>query len=179
LKKWDRTALTGFECCSAKRPADRADDVFDSTDRSCSMNRLTPKTIRRIGRLHAWIWRLSGGRFGDGFGRAPFLLLTTKGRKTQRPRTTPVLYLEDGNDLIVVGSFGGNDQPPSWLLNLISCPEAEILLKGKRSRRIARAVASQEKQRLWPRLVSLYPNFAVYQQRTDRDIPLIRLSEPK
>lgn len=140
---------------------------------------LKPNTIRRIGRFHSWLWRLSGGRLGDGFGRAPFMLLTTKGRKTQRPRTTPVLYLEDGKDLIVVGSFGGNDQPPSWLLNLMSCPEAEILLKGKRSRRIAQLVPPEEKQKLWPRLVSLYPNFAVYQQRTKRDIPLMRLIKPK
>ena len=140
-------------------------------------DRLKPNTIRRIGRIHAWLWRLSGGRLGDGFGRAPFMMLTTIGRKTKKRRTTPVLYLEDGNDLIVVGSFGGNDQSPSWLLNLGSCPEAEILLKGKRSRRIAHPVTPEEKQRLWSRLVNLYPTFAVYQQRTQREIPLLRLTE--
>ena len=70
------------------------------------MERLKPRTIRLIGRVHAWVWRLTRGRLVNGIGAAPFILLTTKGRKTERARTTPVLYLEDGGDLIVVGSRG-------------------------------------------------------------------------
>jgi deazaflavin-dependent oxidoreductase (nitroreductase family) len=143
------------------------------------VERLKPNTIRRMGGLHAWLWRLSGGLLGDGFGRAPFLLLTTIGRKTLKPRTTPVLYFQDGKDLIVIGSFGGNDQPPAWLLNLESCPEAEVLIKDKRSRRAAHSVSPEDKQRLWPQIVKLYPNFAVYQQRTKREIPLVRLTEKR
>lgn len=104
-------------------------------------------------------------------------MLTTKGRKTGRSRTTPVLYLQDGPDLIVVASFGGNDMHPAWYLNLEECPEAEILINGGRRRVVARRVSPEEKKVIWPRLVEMYPNFAVYQQRTSREIPLLKLSD--
>lgn len=143
------------------------------------MARLKPGTIRLIGRLHAQLWQLAGGRLGNAFGRAPFLLLTTKGRKTGRLRTTPVLYLEDGGDLIVVASFGGNDMHPAWYLNLESHPEAEVILTGERRRLLARKIPPEEKGLIWPRLVKMYPNFAVYQQRTAREIPLLRLTDAR
>ena len=140
------------------------------------MARLKPRTIRLIGRLHAWLWKLTGGRLGNTFGRAPFMMLTTRGRITGRERTTPVLYLQYGADLIVVASFGGNDMHPAWYLNLECCPEAEVILKGKRRRLRAYRVSSEEKELIWPRLVKMYPNFAIYQQRTRREIPLLQLS---
>jgi deazaflavin-dependent oxidoreductase (nitroreductase family) len=87
-----------------------------------------------------------------------------------------VLYLEDGDDLIVIASFGGNDVHPAWYLNLQRCPEAEVIVKGECRRLLAQEVSPEEKKRIWPRLVRMYPNFAVYQKRTNRDIPLLRLS---
>jgi len=137
---------------------------------------MKPSTIRLIGRLHAWLSKLAGGRLEKALGRAPFMMLTTKGRKTGQPRTTPVLYLEDGPDLIVVASFGGNDMHPAWYLNLLDRPEAEILIHGERRRVVARKVTAEEKAVIWPRLVRMYPNFNAYQQRTNREIPLLRLS---
>jgi F420H(2)-dependent quinone reductase len=139
------------------------------------MKRFKPRTIRSIGRLHAWLWRLTRGRFVDAVGAAPFLLLTTKGRKTGRLRTTPVLYLEDGSDLVVVASFGGNDMHPAWYLNLKQCPEAEVVIRSERRRVTAREITSEEKELIWQRLVKLYPQFKIYQQRTRREIPLMRL----
>ena len=141
------------------------------------MAHLKPRTIRLIGRLHAWLWKLTGGKLGNGFGTAPFMMLTTKGRKTGRQRTTPVLYLQDGADLIVVASFGGNDMHPAWYLNLECCPEAEVMVNGERRRLLAYRVSPEEKKLIWPRLVKMYPNFAVYQQRTNREIPLLQLSD--
>jgi F420H(2)-dependent quinone reductase len=140
------------------------------------MKRFKPRTIRSIGRLHAWLWRLTGGRFVDAAKEAPFLLLTTMGHKTGRLRTTPVLYLEDGSDLVIVASFGGNDMHPAWYLNLKECPEAEVVIRGERRRVIAREITIDEKKLIWPRLVKLYPQFDVYQQRTSREIPLLRLT---
>lgn len=128
-----------------------------------------------MGRLHAWLWRLTRGRFVAGIGAAPFLLLTSKGRKTGQPRTTPLLYLADGGDLIVIASFGGNDLHPTWYLNLEECPEAEVIIRGQRRRVTSHQLSIEEKKRIWPRLVKLYPQFEVYQQRTTRDIPLLRL----
>jgi F420H(2)-dependent quinone reductase len=139
------------------------------------MKRLKPRTIRLIGRVHAWLWRLTRGRLVDGIGAAPFILLTSKGRKTGRPRTTPVLYLEDGSNFIVVASFGGNDMHPAWYLNLKQSPEAEIVIRGERRRVTSREITREEKKLIWPQLVKLYPQFDVYQQRTSREIPLLRL----
>ena len=140
------------------------------------MKRLKPRTIRLMGRLHASFWRLTRGRFVDRIGAAPFLLLTTKGHKTGRLRTTPVLYLEDGSDLILVASFGGNDMHPAWYLNLKEHPEAEVMIRGERRRVTSRAITIEEKKLIWPRLVKLYPQFDLYQQRTSREIPLLRLT---
>lgn len=136
------------------------------------MPRLKPRTIRAFGAIHAWFWKVAGL-----FDRAPFMLLTTKGRKTGRPRTTPVLYLQDGADLIVVASFGGNNMHPAWYLNLESTPEGEIMIKGDRRRVRAYKVTPEEKRLIWPRLIKMYPDFAAYQQRTSREIPLLRLSD--
>ena len=140
------------------------------------MERLKPRTIRLIGRVHAWVWRLTRGRLVNGIGAAPFILLTTKGCKTERTRTTPVLYLQDGDDLIVVASFGGNDVHPAWYLNLEDCPEAEVMIRGERRRMTSRKLSFDEKRVVWPRLVKLYPQFEIYQQRTSREIPLLRLT---
>ena len=141
------------------------------------MARLNRGTIRLISRLHVWLWKLSGGKLGTSFGKVPLLMLTTKGRKTGLPRITPVLYLQDGGDLIIVASFGGNDRHPAWYLNLERCSEAEVIVKGERRRLIARKVSREEKEMIWPRLIKLYPDFNLYQQRTTREIPLLRLSE--
>jgi F420H(2)-dependent quinone reductase len=105
------------------------------------------------------------------------MMLTTRGRKTGRERTTPVLYLEHGADLIVVASFGGNDIHPAWYLNLEHCPEAAVIINGERRRLLAHRVSPEEKELIWPRLVKIYPGFAIYQQRTRREIPLLRLSD--
>jgi deazaflavin-dependent oxidoreductase (nitroreductase family) len=140
------------------------------------MKRFKPRTIRLMGRFHAWLWTLTRGSFVDSVGAAPFLLLTTTGRKTRRLRTTPVLYLEDGRDFVVVASFGGNDMHPAWYLNLKECPEAEVVIRGERRTVIAREITSEKKELIWRGLVKLYPQFEIYQQRTSREIPLLRLT---
>src|SRR5438128_4327674 len=109
------------------------------------MDRLKPRTIRLIGRLHAWLWKLTGGKLGNAFGRAPFMMLTTRGRITGRERSTPVLYLQDGADLIIVASFGGNDMHPAWYLNLERCPEAEVIINGEDRRRLAYRGSADER----------------------------------
>ena len=139
------------------------------------MARLKPNTIRLLGRVHAWLWNLCGGKLGSTFGKLPLMMLTTTGRKTGRRRTTPVLYLQDETGLIVVASFGGNDMHPAWYLNLEQCPDAEVIVKGEHRRVMARKLSPEEKKVIWRRLVQLYPQFETYQQRTRREIPLMRL----
>lgn len=112
------------------------------------------------------------GRFPSG---APVFLLTTRGRKTGRQRTIPLLYLADGDDLIIVGSQGGAPTHPAWYLNLKADPHAEAEIGTSRFAVRAQAVSEAERSALWPRLVALYPPYAAYQRRTSRQIPILRL----
>ena len=136
---------------------------------------LKPNTIRRLGRLHTWLWKLCDGKIHGAFGKLPLMMLTTTGRKTGKRRTTPVLYLQDETSFIVVASFGGNDMHPAWYLNLEQCPDAEVIVKGEHRRVSAHKLSPVEKKVIWRRLVQLYPQFETYQQRTRREIPLMRL----
>jgi deazaflavin-dependent oxidoreductase (nitroreductase family) len=126
--------------------------------------------------LNVRVYRLTGGRLGGKVKGAPVLLLDHVGRKTGRARTTPVLYLRDGADLVIVGSRGGSDAMPAWFLNLMSSPNTTVQIGSKRRAVVARKATPEEKQRLWPRLVEMYDEYAIYQQRTEREIPVAILS---
>jgi F420H(2)-dependent quinone reductase len=129
-----------------------------------------------MSRLNTWIFRATGGRLGNKFLRgAPVCLVTMRGRKTQQPRTVPLIYLEDGRDLVIVASKGGMDDHPLWYLNLKTNPDAEVEIGTDRRRVRARTASGAEKGRLWPRLVEIYPDYADYQARTTRDIPVVIL----
>jgi deazaflavin-dependent oxidoreductase (nitroreductase family) len=126
--------------------------------------------------LNVRAYRLTGGRLGGKMKGAPVLLLDHVGRKTGRARTTPVLYLTDGDDLVIVGSRGGSDAMPAWFLNLMSRPGTTVQVGSERRAVVARQATPEEKQRLWPLLVEMYDEYAVYQQRTKREIPVAILS---
>lgn len=120
-------------------------------------------------------YRRTGGRIGGRFGGAPVLLLDHVGRRSGARRTTPLLYLDDGGDLVLVGSRGGSKAPPAWWLNLEAQPRTVVQVGPHRRQVVARTASGEEKARLWPRLVDLYPDYQTYQNRTDRDIPVIVL----
>ena len=127
--------------------------------------------------LNVRVYRLSGGKWLGRFpSGAPVCLLTTKGRKSGLPRTVPLLYLKEGEDLLVVASQGGAPQHPAWYLNLEVEPLAEVEIGRRRIPVAARRVSEDERTELWPRLVNLYPPYAAYQRRTTRLIPVMRLS---
>lgn len=128
--------------------------------------------------LNTWIYRLTGGRLGNKVKGAPVLLLDHVGRKTGTARTTPVLYLEDGADLVIVGSRGGSDAMPGWFFNLQANPATTVQVGRERRSVVARQATADEQQRLWPRLTEMYPDYAVYQTRTSRQIPVVILSPP-
>jgi F420H(2)-dependent quinone reductase len=125
--------------------------------------------------LQVFFYKLSDGRIGGTFRGAPVLLLTTVGRKTGKKRTTPVLYLMDGNSLVLVASNGGRPKNPSWLYNLRKNPEAEIQMNSGLSRVRARQASAEEKARLWPLLAKMYPQYNDYQKKTTREIPVVIL----
>lgn len=126
--------------------------------------------------VHTELYRRTGGRLGGGIGKAPMLLLTTAGRRSGKRRTTPLVYLPDGDRRILVASFGGDDRMPQWYLNLKAHPEAEIQVGSQTHRVRATTATPEEKTELWPRVVELYAGYEGYQRRTKRDIPLVILT---
>lgn len=134
--------------------------------------------LRLTGRLNTPLYRLSGGRIGGHVADAPVLLLTTTGRRSGQPRTAPVVYLADGENLVVIGSNAGHNRTPAWSLNLQANPEAEVEVGRERRKVRARVAAGEERAELWRRHNEQYSGFDEYEARTDRDIALFVL-EPR
>jgi deazaflavin-dependent oxidoreductase (nitroreductase family) len=133
--------------------------------------------IKPMSMLNTWLYRWTGGRLGGTFiGGAPVLLLTTIGRKSGQPRTAPLLYLRDGQDLVLVASKAGMSHHPLWYRNLEANPGVEVEIGREKTPMTARRASDEEKETLWPRLVTMYKDFDLYQRRTTRNIPVIILS---
>lgn len=126
-------------------------------------------------KLHASLFRATSGRVGGRLAGSPVLLLVTTGRKSGLLRTTPLLYLEDGDRYVIVASNGGAAKHPVWWLNLRADPEATVEVGGRKTRVRATEARGEEKARLWERLVRMYPSYESYQKRTDREIPVVLL----
>lgn len=139
------------------------------------LRRLKP-ILKLMSRLQTWLIRASGGRLGARFLRgAPVGLLTTRGRKSGQPRTLPLIYMRDGERVVIVASQGGMPRHPIWYLNLQAHPEVTFQIGGERRSYRARRASSDEKTGLWPSLCKVYPDYDDYQKRTDRDIPVVVL----
>lgn len=130
---------------------------------------------RALAALHARLYRASGGRLGGRIVGSPVFVLVTTGRRSGAERHTPLLYLPDGDDMVIVASNGGTASHPAWLLNLQADPHASAILGDRRMSVTAAEAAGDDKRRLWERLVQMYPGYAGYQRRTDREIPVVRL----
>ena len=132
--------------------------------------------ISLLGDEHIRKYRETGGEVGYIWNGVPTLLLTTTGRRIGEPRTSPLIFARDGDDYLVIASTGGSPKHPSWYLNLQAHPEAEIQVKGETIPVTARTASDDEKPRLWRIMTDVWPNYDVYQTRTDRSIPVIVLS---
>jgi F420H(2)-dependent quinone reductase len=131
---------------------------------------------RAWSRLHARLYRWTGGRFlPRWFHGAPVMLLRTVGRRSGKPRSSPVLYLRDGENLVVLAANAGNDRTPSWWHNLRAAGEAEVVIGRERLRVRPRIVTGAERERLWRSFVEMYPQAEIYTQFTDRPLPLVAL----
>jgi deazaflavin-dependent oxidoreductase (nitroreductase family) len=135
--------------------------------------------LRRLMGVHAFVYRATGGLVGHRFpGSPPMLLLDHVGAKSGVVRTTPLLYLEDGRNLVLVASKGGHPRNPAWFHNLRADPETTVQVGSERRAVRARVATARQRQRLWPKAVAMYRGYAGYQERTDRKIPLVIL-EPR
>lgn len=133
-------------------------------------------TIINLGsHLDSWLIRASDGRLNTTFAW-PCLLLTTKGARTGKPRTTPLVYVRDGDRLVLIASKGGNPRHPAWYLNLRANPEVEVFMDGKTSHYTARDAEGEERERLWNKAVGVYSGYEKYKRRAGgRNIPVVVL----
>ena len=139
---------------------------------------LAHKAFTKGARANVWIYRRTGGKVGGKLDGTPLLLLHHVGRKSGVARVMPLVYLPDGDNVVVVASMGGAPKSPAWFHNLTSTPDTLVEIGRERRSVRARIAEPDEKAALWPRLVEQYPPFAAYQQRTARDIPVLVL-EPR
>lgn len=135
--------------------------------------------FKLMNRTHRIILKATGGRLGWSMPiyRMPVLELTTVGRKTGQPRTTMLTSpYQEGANIMLVASAGGNDKPPAWYLNITSNSEVMVSLGGKPGQPMKAETASpEERARLWPIITKDHPNYAGYQRRTQREIPVVVL----
>lgn len=147
---------------------------------------VTPKVLKYMSRVQTAAFKATNGRigskwrFGAGWKRpVPVLVLEHVGRKSGKSFETPLLYMEDGPDLVVVASQGGLPRNPQWYANLGAHRDVHARLKGEGRRAVrARTATPDEREVLWPRLVELYADFEKYQTWTERTIPVVVL-EPR
>src|SRR4051794_10128709 len=147
-------------------------DVMRTVDRSWPV-------LRRLMGGHTTVYRLTRGRIGHRVpGGPPMLLLDHVGAKSGVKRTIPLVYVDDGDDIVLVASKGGNPKNPAWFHNLRANPDTTVQVGSEQRRVRARVATDDERKRLWPKAVDTYSGYAGYQERTDRKIPLIVL-EPR
>jgi deazaflavin-dependent oxidoreductase (nitroreductase family) len=144
-------------------------DLMSLADRSWPI-------LRRLTEAHTQIYRLTHGVIGHRFpGAPPILLLDHVGARSGTARTTPLLYVEDGPNLVLVASKGGHPRHPAWYHNLRANPDTTVQVGAERRAVHARVAARDERKRLWPKAIAAYSGYRGYQERTDREIPLVIL----
>jgi deazaflavin-dependent oxidoreductase (nitroreductase family) len=144
-------------------------DVMSLADRSWPV-------LRRLMGVHTQIYRLTNGRIGHRFpGAPPTLLLDHVGAQSGTKRTTPLVYVDDPPDVVLVASKGGHPKNPSWYHNLRANPDTTVQIGSERRVVRAEVASPEERKRLWPKAVATYSGYDGYQRRTHRQIPLVIL----
>lgn len=135
--------------------------------------------LSRATQLHVWAYRATGGAVGGHFaGGARILLLDHVGARTGARRTTPLLYVRDDPDVVLVASKGGHPRHPAWYHNLLAHPDTTVQIGSEQRPVHARKASPEERARLWPMAVAVNGGYRGYQERTAREIPLMIL-EPR
>jgi len=128
-----------------------------------------------FGQEHVDRYVATDGEEGHDWQGTTVLILTTTGRRSGEPRTTPLIYQPYGEDYLVVASKGGADEPPAWYLNLEAQPDVEVQIKGDRFAARARTATADEKPDMWQRMAATWPAYDDYQRKTEREIPVVVL----
>lgn len=146
---------------------------LDAADRSWPV-------LRRVMSLHTFAYRATNGRIGRRIPGvpAPILLLDHVGAKSGVKRTSPLSYIPDGDDVVLIAAKGGYPKHPAWLHNLKANPDTIAQIRSEHRPVHARIATPEERERLWPVAVGVYQGYESYQRRTEREIPLVIL-EPR
>jgi deazaflavin-dependent oxidoreductase (nitroreductase family) len=132
--------------------------------------------LKLVTGLHKTVFTVSNGRVANRGSGMPVLMLTTTGRKSGQPRTTMLTSpLRDDGRIMLVASNGGDDRDPAWLHNLRADPQVQVTMEGRTVPMTAHVADATEKADLWPRIVADHANYAGYQAKTERDIPVVVL----
>jgi deazaflavin-dependent oxidoreductase (nitroreductase family) len=134
--------------------------------------------LKGMNLVHRSLLTVSFGKLGWDAAGMPVLELTTVGRKSGEPRAVMLTSpLQEDDTIVIVASRGGDDHHPAWYLNLVAHPEVQVVWKGKpRAPMTARVATTDERARMWPLITAKYKNYAGYQEKTDREIPLVLLT---
>ena len=135
------------------------------------------RTAKHLSTVHRLLYKATRGVVGRRLVDNDMLLMTTVGRHSGRPHTVPLLYLTDGDDLVIIASWGGRDDHPQWYLNLVAEPLVTVQVRGRRLAKVASTALPAERARLWPLVVRAYDGYATYQSRTQREIPVVLLAD--
>ena len=134
----------------------------------------TKRIIKWMSRANTWIYKKTDGNLGGKFLKgAPVALLTTTGRKTGEPRVSPLLFIREGNRIVLIASQGGAATNPMWYLNLKANPSVSVQIKDEVLNLTARDATEEERAHYWPKMASMYSSFDDYQSWTDRVIPVV------
>jgi deazaflavin-dependent oxidoreductase (nitroreductase family) len=128
-----------------------------------------------FGREHVKRYLETDGAEGHDWQGATVLILTTTGRHSGLPRSTPLIYQKHGEDHVIVASKGGAREHPAWYVNLVANPEVTVQVRGERFKALARTAGSEERPELWRLMTSIWPHYDEYQRNTTREIPVVVL----
>lgn len=153
-----------------------------STNESATSRQELPKWI--VDHLRRYAESPEKGHLWDGaavggYPDTPTLLLTTTGRKSGRQLTMPLIYGKDGDGYVIVASKGGAPRHPAWYLNLHDNPQVTVQVIRDKFPAVARTATGAERERLWKMMSAIYPPYPSYQQRTDREIPVVVLERQR
>lgn len=139
--------------------------------------RLMKPALKAFARLHVLLYKLSGGRLFNRMGGGEICIVRMTGARSGQTREYPLMHVPYGDGIVLVASLAGSPRNPVWYYNLVAHPEFEVTV-GRETRQLtARLASADEKRALWPLCCRIYPDFALYQRRTGRDIPLL-ICEP-
>lgn len=126
-----------------------------------------------MSKVNIWVYRKTNGRFGARVKKAPVCLVTTTGRTSGLARTVPLIFLEEGDNVILVASQAGMSTHPEWYLNMLASPRVTLDIEGDARAMLARTATAEERAAYWPRMVAVYAGYDNYQARTEREIPVV------